>query len=68
MRVHYFDDKGGGPTTATVRVWIDGAVVGEYPMLLTSGDLWQVGYIDWPEGTFTEEIEDVDGASRKTCY
>jgi hypothetical protein len=68
VRVHYFDDKGGGPTTATVRVWIDGAVVGEYPMLLTSGDLWQVGYIDWPEGTFTEEIEDVDGASRKTCY
>jgi uncharacterized repeat protein (TIGR01451 family) len=49
-KVHYFDDAGLGPTTATVRIWIDGVKVFEDSKLLVNNELWDCANIEWPQG------------------
>jgi len=56
--VHYFDDKGGGDSIATVRVWIDGAMAWEGSQLLSQRRMWRVGFIRWPDAVFTDFGED----------
>ena len=68
VRVHYYADKGGASTTATVRVWVEGEIAHEESMLLTHNDLWNVGYIRWPMAVFVEEDVDVDASTARTCY
>lgn len=58
--VHYFDDKGGGDSVATVRVWINGAMEWEGSALLTKRDMWRVGYIRWPDASFQDFGESPD--------
>ena len=48
--VHYFNGNGNGDTTATVRVYLDGALIAEESRLLSPRDLWDVGYIYWLAG------------------
>lgn len=48
--VNYFDDHGGGDTTATIRVYIDGQMVAEEHRLLEQRELWDDGYIYWEGG------------------
>lgn len=55
--VHYFEDKGGGPTEATVRVWVDGVLQATWSETLRFNDLWQAGSVRFPEGVA------LDGAS-----
>lgn len=43
--VHYWDDNGFGPSTATVRVWVEGELTLEVATELTSLDLWRVATI-----------------------
>lgn len=70
LAVHYFDDAeetSSFPTTtsnATVRVFFDGLLVAEFDQALTrSGQLWEVGAVDWPSGDvqvsgrIVEEVE-----------
>jgi uncharacterized protein YfaP (DUF2135 family) len=69
--VHYFDDKGGGASIATVRVWMNGELAWEGSELMSGRDAWHVGFVRWthPEGTFNElasEPERWEG--RTTCY
>lgn len=51
VNVHYFRAD-GVPTTATVKVWLDGDLEGEFSQILQNDDLWKVGTIDWTAGTF----------------
>ncbi len=50
--VHYFDDHGDGDTVATVRVYVKGALVSEETRTIARNYLWEVGQVNWPEGTF----------------
>jgi len=66
--VHYFLDHGGGATTATVRVYLNGDLTWEGYELLENKDLWSVGTISWPDATFTPS-SDIDPyvISERTC-
>ncbi len=52
--VHYFDDLAFGPSIATVKVWLNGVQVYEYPgKTLIDGEFWHLGSVAWPGGAFT---------------
>lgn len=51
--VHYWRDNGYGPSIARVRVFLWGTLVHESALSLVDDDLWEVGEITFPEGTFT---------------
>lgn len=64
---HYFSDNGGGTTTATVRIYVDGALEWEGSQILEHNDNWNVAYVRWPEGYVVELNESVDSASSRSC-
>lgn len=51
--VHYWSDHGYGLSTATVRVYVNGARAFQDTASLLNHDLWHVADIDWPSGTVT---------------
>ena len=54
MGAHYADDHGYGPSFATLRVYIYGALVTEIPGVeLVAGDMWFAATVCWPEGLVT---------------
>ena len=54
--VHYYNDHKYGPSTATVRVYVYGALVYEAALLLNNHDLWYVATIDWPSGDVSAKL------------
>ena len=66
--VHYFDDKGGGTAVVTVKVWVNGALEWEGSQALTDNQLWQVGFLRWPDGIFTDLGGSPTRATRNTCW
>ncbi len=54
--VHYYDDHGYGPSTATVRVYVYGLLQYEEAFGLNKKDLWYVATIDWPSGTIEGKL------------
>ena len=67
--VHYFDDKGGGLTTATVRTYLDGLLISEEAVPMGQRDLWYVGDINWVggNGSFSAANETPDGITISRC-
>ena len=62
--VHQWDDHGFGPSLATVRVYIDGALVFTAADIeLFSSDFWEVATLSWPDGEVTPIVGD-DGAAK----
>lgn len=54
IAVHYWAARGYGPSQATVRVYVDGALAYETAATeLVEHDLWKVGTVAWPSGTVT---------------
>jgi len=52
--VHYWNDHGWGPSYASVRIYLDGALAAKYEhVLLEPHDLWEVATIEWPSGLIT---------------
>ena len=51
--VHYWADHNYGPSTATVRVYVNGALVFEDTADLANHAMWEVATVDWPGGTVT---------------
>lgn len=47
--VHAYSDHGFGPSTATLRIYLDGALVFTDQATLVEGDLWDAAWIDWSE-------------------
>ena len=57
--VHYFSNNGGGATTATVKVYLDGQVVKTEAQQMNASRLWFVGFVRWENGGSTYySIED----------
>ncbi|MBM74153.1 MAG: hypothetical protein CMK59_02025 [Proteobacteria bacterium] len=70
--VHYFDDKGGGLTTATLKVFLDGVEITSEARPLQDKDYWYVGDVQWLNGvgTFYQSNENpaaISGLST-ICY
>ncbi|MCB9728642.1 MAG: choice-of-anchor D domain-containing protein [Deltaproteobacteria bacterium] len=54
---HCYSSYGFGPSVATVRVWLFGTLIAKVSdVVLDTGQLWEVGYIDWPSGDFTQSF------------
>ncbi|MFT5682617.1 MAG: hypothetical protein ACI8RZ_003539 [Myxococcota bacterium] len=64
---HYFSDSGGGTTTATIRIYIDGVKEWEGSEILTHNDAWSVAYVRWPEGYVVEQNESTESALTRSC-
>lgn len=67
VMAHYYTENGDGDVTATVRVYLYGALASETSYALSRNDLWTVGEIRWPEGTFIESFDAPETPSRRTC-
>lgn len=56
VTAHFFSDHGhpNPPTTATVKVYVNGSLAGTFTHLLRCDDLWTVGVVNWngTSGTF----------------
>lgn len=52
VRVHYFEEHGDSLVNATVRVFTYGALAWEGSRLMAENEVWDVGLVNWPEGTF----------------
>jgi len=52
-KVHYYTDFGHGPSTATVKIWINGIKVAEDSKELSYDDTWDCASIDWLSGDGT---------------
>jgi len=64
--VHYYDPLGGPATTATVTVYTFGVETYSSSRVLTRNEVWNVGQVNWPAGTFgvTDTVND---ASVRLC-
>jgi hypothetical protein len=51
-KVYYYSDHGNGPSTATVKVYINDGVAPAFEdsMTLSTGQVWDCACIDWPSG------------------
>ncbi len=52
VRVHHFDDGDDGSVTATVQVFTYGTLAWSGAQVLSRNEVWEVGQINWPDGTF----------------
>jgi hypothetical protein len=52
VRVHYFQRNADFSVTATVRVWLAGALAYSGSQTLDYNEVWEVGQINWPAATF----------------
>ena len=59
--LHYYSDRGGSETRATVSIYIQGELVETLTATLpTSGHRWKIGYVDFAAtGIGTFHLEDV---------
>ncbi len=68
VRVHYYEDEGGGATTATVKFYIYGSLAEEVSYTLSRNEVWEVGWVLWDRGyvIIDEEPAPLD-AERRSC-
>lgn len=52
-KVYYYSDHGNGPSTATVRIWINDELVFQGNKTLSDEQWWNCASIDWPSGNVT---------------
>jgi hypothetical protein len=52
-KVDYFADRGHGPSTATVKIWINDVLVFEGNKTLSNHEWWDCACISWPSGNVT---------------
>lgn len=71
---HYYEDGGDDAVVATVKVYLYGALVDEMSKVLYRTEIWEVGQVNWPDGTFAEldntyddSADDTDGFSGRSC-
>ena len=54
-KVHYWDDYGHGPSTATVGIQINGVLVFQGNRTMSNDEVWDCVSIDWPSGNVIAE-------------
>ena len=52
-KVYYYDDNGHGPSTATVKIWINDELVFQGNKTLSDEQWWDCACISWSSGTGT---------------
>lgn len=59
--LHYYYDHELGPTSPRVTVWVAGVPTTYGPRSMSDDEVWTVGTVQWPTGTFTpiDSIEQV---------
>lgn len=68
VRVHHFDDGDDGDVTATVSVFARNTLVWSGSEILARNEVWDVGQVNWPDGTFgTFDAEPVDAGGVREC-
>jgi hypothetical protein len=67
VMVHYYRDDGAGDVNATVVVWLGGRKVRETSIQLEHDQLWNAGYVRWPEAVFVANSEEPTTAPRRDC-
>lgn len=67
VMVHYYTDAGAGEVTATAVIWLEGRKVMELDVRLAHNQVWNVGYVRWPEKVFVEGSDAPAAAARRTC-
>lgn len=69
VRVHFFDDGEDGDTTATVSVFIEGALAWSGSRVLARNQVWDVGQVNWPDRTFgVGTNEPWDAGGERECH
>ncbi len=68
VRVHYYEDDGGGATKATVRIYVYGSLAEEASYTLSRNEVWDVGWILWDRGyVILDEDPAPYDAERRSC-
>jgi hypothetical protein len=68
LMVHYFSDLGVGQTTATIRIYLSGVLVGQYSQDMTHNQLWDVGFVRWSTGYFIDSnIDPISYEGPRSC-
>lgn len=68
VKVHYFDNNGGGTTVATVRVYLNGVEFDTYTHTFEHQNrVWDVGYVSWPDGVFVTSSSPEWKPDSKSC-
>lgn len=68
VRVHHFDDGDDGDVTATVGVFTRNELVWSGSQILARNEVWDVGQVNWPDGTFgTFGTDPWDAAGVREC-
>lgn len=52
VRVHYWEEHGDDAVTARVRVFTYGVLAWEGTRTMLENEVWDVGLVNWPAGTF----------------
>ena len=69
VRVHYYLDTGGGPTTATVHIYTWGSDSQTFSKVLEENEVWDVAFVRWPYGYVIEESTEVYSAGgTRSCH
>ncbi len=68
FRVHYFSDNGAGESDATIRLYVEGQLVGQYTESMTHNQMWNVGFVRWPSRVLAEELNNpTDWNESRSC-
>ena len=65
--VHYYDPLGGAATNATVRVFAFGVEIFSDTQLIERNEVWEVGQVNWPDGTFGAYPLAISPAASRQC-
>ncbi|MBX2802854.1 MAG: choice-of-anchor D domain-containing protein [Myxococcales bacterium] len=68
VKVHYWKENGDKAVTATVRVWLQGKEVWVGQKVLLHDQVWDVGTVSMPQGTFSALATPVYDAPRRGCF
>jgi len=68
LRVHYFSDNGAGESEATIRIYVEGQLVGQYTESMTHNQMWEIGFVRWPSRVLAEELNNPrDWSDSRSC-
>lgn len=68
IRAHYFQDNGAGLSEATVKIYVAGEEVAEFDQELSHNQVWEVGYVRWPQGYVIEEGGQPFASDDRACF
>jgi hypothetical protein len=68
LKVHYFEEHGDNAVTALVKVYTYGSLTWSGSKILYRDELWEVGLVNWPNGTFGVQSVEPYQAPARFCY